>query len=492
MKNKIFNIIIGAAIICSALTSCKKEFLNIKPYNSVVLSEAIKNEADLSAALNGLYSSLRATDFYGRTYAVKGDLMSDIAFLSSANSGRYLQFSQYNMAYSDGYANNIWSNGYTAIKNANFIINSGIVNNTDNVSQMLSEAYAVRAMVLFDLCRNFARPYSDNPDGLGVPIVLKFDLAAKPSRNTIKEVYNQVIADLDQAYTLAKFNQGVSMNLNGSGATRILNSSFISKYAIKCLQARVYQNKGDWDKAKSAALEVVNNAGFSLTAATSLVGYWKGTSPRTDKVETMFEITSDGNNQVGDGTLAAIYVPKNAGGSYGDILATNDFYKTYSATDVRKQLYNVSTRSGQIGSAIYVTKYPTDYTSYDDVKICRYAEVLLILAESYYNLGAVINANLYLNMVAQKRDPSFVGYSSVGSQILEDILNERKKEFAFEGYRFWDLYRLKRSFVKPQAQDINANTSLSINVTPATLNYILPISFEEMLVNPNMVQNPGY
>jgi len=486
---KKFSIFIAASML---LSSCSKTFLDNKPYSSSVLSDAIKNEADLSAALNGLYGSLRATDFYGRTYVVKGDLMSDDCFLSVANSGRYLAFNQYNMVYNDGYATAIWANSYSAIKNANFIINSGFPVTTDNASQMMSEAYAVRGMVLFDLCRNFAKPYTDNPDGLGVPIVTSFDQTAKPARNTIKQVYAQVLSDLNQAYSLAKFNQGASMTLAGSGATRTLNSSFISKYVIKCLLARVYQNMGDWANAKAAALDVYTNGGFSLTASTALVGYWKGTTPRTDKVETMFEVTSDANNSVSDGTLANLFVPKTNGGSYGDILATQSFYDSYAASDVRKQLYNPSTRSGQLGTAIYVTKYPIDYTNYDDVKICRYAEILLILAESYYNTADPTNANLFLNMVAQKRDPSFAGYSSTGTQILEDILNERKKEFAFEGYRFWDLFRLKRSFVKVQAQDGTSSVSQSITVTPSTLNIIFPISFDEMLVNPNMVQNPGY
>lgn len=496
MKKYIINTFKCVALMSSLvfLGSCSKSFLDLKPYDASVVSDAIKNEADMNTALNGLYSSLRATDFYGRTFAVKGDLMADHCYLSSANSGRHLSFNQYNMNVNDGYASNIWSNSYRAIKNANVIINSALATGTltDNVSQMLSEAYAIRGMVHFDLCRNYAKPYSDNPDGLGVPIVLSFDQGAKPARETIRKVYAQVIADLTKAYSLAKFTQGGVMSFPSTGGSRTVNSSFVSKYAIKALMAKVYQHMGDWANARDAALDVVNNGGFSLVGSSGLVGYWKGTTPRTDKVETMFEVTSDANNSVGDGTLANLYVPKTNGGSYGDILATKEFYDSYSFTDARKQLFNPSVRSGQLGTAYYVTKYPIDYTNYDDVKVCRYAEVLLILAEAYYNLNDPINANLYLNMVAQKRDPSFLGYASVGTQILEDILNERRKEMAFEGYRFWDLYRLKRTFVKVQAQDGNSIPSQTLTVTPSTLNVIFPIPLDEMLVNPNLTQNPGY
>lgn len=473
------------------LAACKKSFLDLKPYDSVVISEAIQNEADLNTAINGLYSSLRATDFYGRTFAVKGDLMADKAFQSSQNSGRYIQFNLYIITATDGYASNIWFNSYQAIKNANLIINSGIAVSNDNISQLISEAYAIRGMVYFDLCRNFAKPYTDNPDGPGVPIVLTFDQTAKPSRSTIKQVYAQAISDLNKAYTLAKFNQGQVMTFTSTGQTRTVNSSFVSKYVIKGLLAKIYQHMGDWTNARDAALDVVNNGGYSLIASTGLVAYWKGASPRTDKAETMFEVTSDANNSVGDGTLANIYVAKNLGGSYGDILATKSFYDSYATTDVRKQLYNPTTRPGQLGTAYYITKYPID-VNVDDVKITRYAEVLLILAEAYYNLNDPVKALLYLNKVAQQRDPAFTGYTSTGSQVLEDILDERAKELAFEGYRFWDLYRLKRTFIKPQAQDGSNNIIQTITVTPATLNIIFPIPNDERLVNPNVEQNPGY
>lgn len=473
------------------LTSCKKDFLDLKPYSSSVVSDAIQNEADLNAAVNGLYYSLRATDFYGRTFAIKGDLAADKAFQSSANSGRYTVFNLWNMALTDGYASNIWSNSYTAVKNANVIINSGLPVTNDIISQLYSEAYAIRGMIYFDLCRNFGYPYANNPDGPGVPIVLTFDQGAKPARSTIKQVYVQAIADLTKAYSMAKFNQGTSMTFLTTGQSRAVNSSYLTKYAISGLLARIYQHMGDWANAKTAALDIVTNGGFNLIASTGLVNYWKGTTPRTDKVETLFEITSDANNSVGDGTLANLYVPKPVG-SYGDILATEAFYNSHTATDIRKQLYAPGSRSGQLGTAYYITKYPIDPTSYDDVKVVRYAEVLLILSEAYYRTGDEANANKYLNQVAKQRDPSYAGYASTGAQVLEDILNERAKELAWEGYRFWDMYRLQRSFVKPQAQDGTNAIIQSITITPTTRGIIFPIPKDEILVNPNIAQNPGF
>jgi len=474
------------------LFGCSKTFLDQKPYNSVVLSDAIKTEDDMSTALTGLYASLRATDFYGRTYAVKGDLMADKCFLSSANSGRYVSFNLYNFTKTDGYASAVWQNGYNAIKNANFIINAGLDPATNpNVSQLLSEAYAIRGLIYFDLVRNFGLPYTTDPTSPGVPIVTKFDVNAKPARNTVAEVYTQVIADLTKAISLAKFNQGQTMNFTLTAKTRALNSSFMTKYAAETLLARVYQHKGDWVNAKAAALDVINNSGFSLVTSANVISYWKGASPLTSKTETMFEVTSDANNQVSDGTLAVFLVPKPGGGAYGDMLTIKPFYDSYTATDTRKGLISPDVRSGQLGTAYYIVKYPIDNVNLDDVKIVRFSEAYLILAEAYYNLGDVANANATLNKFAVNRDPNKV-YASSGAQVLTDILDERAKEFAFEGYRFWDLTRLGYTFVKPQGQDATNAVSVKITVAPGNPNLLFPIPNDEILVNPNVSQNAGY
>src|SRR5258708_4704279 len=140
--------LLALAVIMLAGPSCSKSFLNQSPGNAVNVNVAIKSEADLNTAVLGLYSSLRATDFYGRTYAIKGDLMSDNSFLSSANSGRYLGFNQYDMDKTNSYPSNIWQNAYAAIKNANIIINSGVADTSDNISHMYAETYAVRALVM--------------------------------------------------------------------------------------------------------------------------------------------------------------------------------------------------------------------------------------------------------------------------------------------------------------------------------------------------------
>ncbi len=207
----------------------------------------------------------------------------------------------------------------------------------------------------------------------------------------------------------------------------------------------------------------------------------------------MFEITADANNNLaGNGVnLPGLYLPAAAPykGSYGDVLANASLYNLYSSTDARKNLITVGTRAGQVSAAYICRKYSGNTVDYDDSKVLRYADVLLILAEAYYNTGDVVNANLTLNKVAKQRDPSFIGWADVGTQVLEDILIERQKELAFEGARFWDLYRLQRTFTKVQDQDAPQK---NLVVAPSNPKLVFPIPLNEINVNTTIAQNPGY
>jgi hypothetical protein len=123
----------------------------------------------------------------------------------------------------------------------------------------------------------------------------------------------------------------------------------------------------------------------------------------------------------------------------------------------------------------------------------RLSETYLIAAEAAYQSGNQAQALTYVNAVATRRDPAFVGYVSAGTQLLEDILTERRKELAFEGFRYWDLQRYNRDVVR-----INSNNNYAANVpllfAKDNFRRILPIPQGEGDANPNIKpqQNPGY
>jgi starch-binding outer membrane protein, SusD/RagB family len=208
-------------------------------------------------------------------------------------------------------------------------------------------------------------------------------------------------------------------------------------------------------------------------------------------VETIFEVTSDLGGNAGFDALSNIYDPA----CYGDILATNELWGKYTATDVRRQLIIPVTPviGGIPQPAIYqVNKYSntSNVSEKDDTKVLRFSDMLLILAEAYARTSDEPNALIRLNQVAINRDPSFAGFSSTGAQLISDIIAGRRKELAFEGDRFFDLQRLNLSINKVRRE----NPTVLIVVAPTNFMRIFPIPQVEVDVNPNIraQQNPGY
>jgi len=467
--NKIISLtVISLGIVFS---SCKKEFLDLNPYDQVPTDQAITDEGGMQAAVNGIYSALRGTNLYGRQLPFFGDILADNVFISTTNSNRYIAQFNYTYTNANAEATGTWVSAYAAILRANNVINANLTT-TPNVNQLKGEALTLRALLYWNLAVYYAKPYTVDPNADGVPLVLTYDAFLKPARSKVSEVYNQITKDLSDAYGL----------LNASK-----NSSYVTKYVARALQSRVALFMGDYANAKTYALDVVTNGGYTLTTAANLVNYWKNPVPNSTKVETIFEISSDVVNNNGSNALAYFY--DQAG--YGDAISSDDLYSKYAATDARINLFISGVRANQ--NVKIVNKFPntTNSTEKDDTKVIRYAEVLLTLAEAYYRTNDETNAKLYLNMVAKQRDPSFAGYTSTGAQLLDDIILERRKELAFEGLRYPDLLRLNRDVVR-----VNINNNY-VGITPLTLpvsNFrrLQPIPQQELDANPNISQNPGY
>ncbi|HEX4374778.1 MAG TPA: RagB/SusD family nutrient uptake outer membrane protein, partial [Puia sp.] len=178
------------------LNSCGKKFLTEDPYSSVAAGDAIRSVGDMTSAVNGVYAGMRSSNLYGRTLPIIGDLMADNVYISASNSGRYLSQLQYSITVSDGYVDGTWGDAYTVILRANNVINSTIDSSSSQVSELKGESYAARALMYFELIRQFAKPYTVDSTADGVPLILKYDPNLKPARAKVNEVYAQILSDL--------------------------------------------------------------------------------------------------------------------------------------------------------------------------------------------------------------------------------------------------------------------------------------------------------
>ena len=465
MKRITIKNMIVTTVLFLSLASCEKSFLELKPPTSLTPEFALATEADLQVALRGAYSGLKSTALYGRSLMVLGDMMADNTYQSALNTNRYTNFNLYNYLVTDGDVAGLWNASYSVILRANNIINSPIADNA-NIQQIKGEAYAIRALAYYNLVRYFASPYTLDPSKLGVPIVTTYQADLKPERAKIADVYTLINKDLTQAYTLM---------------TKFTNSSQFSKYSAKALQAKVYLTMGDKTNAKTAALDVITNSGFTAISSAAHTGYWAGVAPRTDKVETLLEISFDAVANNAFDALPYIYLQS---GNYGDMLCSSELYDLFETTDIRKSLYATGIRGGL--ASVFVNKYSSFTGDHSDTKVIRMSEMYLIAAEASYPSNTT-DALKYVNEVTSRRGATAI--ASSGSALLEAIITERRKELAFEGERYLDMQRLQRNIVRSKNYPAAA---LSIDFT----NYrrIMPIPQGELDANPSikLQQNPGW
>ncbi len=467
MKRLQIFLLIGLSALL--ITSCSKDFITRNPADSINQGDALNDEASLQAALNGVYSALRPSTLFGRDLPVVGDVQADNAFIETKNSGRYLPQFQYTVTLSDATATEVWAQAYTAIMRANRIIDADVIGG--KVASIKASAYALRALMYSRLVTLYAKSYTDDTSALGVPVVLHYNPYDLPARSSVGTVYNQIISDYKAAF---------------EGAGDYTSSVYLSKYAIEGLLAKAYLYMGDYTNAKSAAVDVINNGPFKLVTSANYDAYWSNPAPRTDAEETLMEIDADVINNNGFDDLAGIYI-----NGYQDIYASKQVYDLYSNTDVRKTvLLQGTTKLGT--NAILVNKYPNALNSdRDNPKVMRLSEVYLIAAEASARLSNDVDAKTYLNTLMAQRDPSLV-YASAGTQLINDIITERRKELAFEGDRLFDLNRLMLPVERVDNPGSLPTGALSIPYSDPRRIY--PIPQDEIQSNPSLTteQNPGY
>ncbi|MDE1192709.1 MAG: RagB/SusD family nutrient uptake outer membrane protein [Arachidicoccus sp.] len=463
-KNSIFFLV----LVILSTTSCSKSFITQNPNGSISANLAITDEASAQAALNGVYQELTVPSLYGRDLIVIGDLLADNTFVETRNSGRYLPEFNYTITNSDGVFGEIWNAAYTAIMRANRLIDADVT----GIDQIKSQAYALRALLYLKLLNIYSRPYTDAPSGYGVPLILHYDPSLLPTRDSISKVYNQIISDLTTAFNTAP---------------DYTNSVTLSKYSIEGLLAKTYLYMGDYANAKTHAEDVIKNSGFKLTNGNTYLDFWHNPAVQTDKVEVMFEVDENSVNNNSSDDLGAMFY-----NGYSDIYATKEIDSLYSETDIRKKLLiDSSTKSG--ASAYIVDKYINAGSSdKDNPKVIRLSEVYLIAAEASFGENSVSDAQTYLNDLATVRDPSITRYTSTGSQLLIDIVNERRKELAFEGDRIYDLNRLKLEMNRGSLSSGSIPGPLSVPYSD--YRRIAPIPLAEIQANQNIAdqQNPEY
>ena len=529
---KIYSISVITSLLFMA--SCSKDFLDVKPQQSLLTEDVFNSMATSRAAVNGLYSMMQSYSYYGRDAMVIPEVLSDNATRSVKSGNRYTGMNTVTHTATDANVSRMWSQMYQIVTNANAIIaNEANIKKVatsleqEEAAQLVGEAYAVRALVYFDLMKFFARPLKFTADGshLGVPLVIKpivnITEVIYPARNTAAEVYAQIDKDIASAIALLPQNGNVISNgVVSNGLFKIR----MNRFSTLALKARVAVYASDWTAAADAANQVIASGRYALYTYGTMLQDFK----TQNSAESLFEVANNTNDNPGTDSYA--YLCSQQG--YGEMLGTRNsmnskstgttlstfkgLYEAYSATDVRRGFVALGDRNS-LGGETNVP-IPTKYTNIsnymENIKVMRLAEMYLIRGEANARL-AVANSNTSLlttsltdiNLIRKNRDTAsatkpfnavLTGTPPTGSisatAYLDSIIVERRKEFAFEGQRLFDLNRTQTNFVKISSGG-NA-TSRLIQYTATTSSYyyrtLLPIPVSQVQNNKNMVQNPGF
>jgi hypothetical protein len=442
--------------------SCNDE-LELNPFQSLGTAEALGDLDGMQTALNGAYDRFQAVGLYGRNYVVIPEIQADMVYLTISNSNRFIAEYTYDFNPQSGNFATIWNFLYNGILRVNNIINNidDLEGDAARKNQIKGEALALRALAHFDLVRFFAKiPTNGNAGSdLGVPVVLE-SIIAEPPRNTVAEVYTQIIADLQAAKGLVA-DDGIYK---------------FSKEGIDALLARVYLYNGDYGNAATAASSVINSGKFQL--ADDIVAAFAAPGSSEEIFTLKFEAPAENN---GSDNLGGIYNPQ----IYGDIRVATDLVDLYGDGDSRIGFLYVNT----VNNEVYTSKYfeQDGINGMHSPKILRIAEMYLIRAEARFRSNDSGGALDDLNAIRAKRGVSAL--QNLGG--IETILDERRRELAFEGHTLFDYIRTNTDIERSQCNtglEVSAPCSIS-----ASSNIVIhPIPQREMDVNQNMQQNPGY
>jgi hypothetical protein len=464
--------------ILSLFVSCNDDFVDIKPEGVVVAEDFYKTEADAMKATNAIYSFLRSWENSGFpaqfVYGVTGD---DVEKGSNPGDASFINaYDNFSFTTSDDGVNGYWTGQWQAVQRANQVITNVPNINMDTAlkTRLVAEAKMLRAYFYFNLVRIYG----------GVPIFdgIQADYINQP-RNTAAEVYAFIVKDLTEASAILPqtYPAGQEGRVTKGGALGLLS--------------KVYLYMKDYQKAYDVSTQV-KGMGYSLDPSFNHLFRPAGEFG----TESVFEVNCGCSPEFGGSQYAEVQGVRNQYG-WGFFTPTQALENAFEPGDIRKQFTIL--REGQTtpeGDLIkkgdpqagntwnYKTYVPSSlnnnacgYGSIQNIRILRFADILLINAEAANELGntavAITNINLVRNR-AQLANTTATNQSTLRTAIWQ----ERRVELAMENDRFPDLVRTGQ-----------AGTFLGPLGFQTGKNELFPIPLRAITDSKGILtQNPGY
>jgi len=481
MKKQI-NIIIASLLLLASISCNDNNFLNVQPSTPTV-EQSLSSPTAATDLVNAVYNKL--LDWNESSFSWNGvsSITSDDADKGSDpgdTGGDKNLLDDFTFTATSLSFNEVWEGNYQGIARANqalkFLPQLDIDSNLKD--RLIGETKFLRALYFFRLVRMFG----------GVPLIKKVpdiqnqnDINVANTRASKQEVYDFIMSDLTDASKVLPQSYGS----NDIGRA--------TKGAALTLLAKVNMYQGNWQKVMDLTTQVMG-LGYSLTPDYSHI--WREIGENNS--ESIFEI--QGRGLTPNKGVQGYFVSQGARGAggwgWGFNTPSQDLVNAYEPGDVRKEatiifrgetlwdglLVPNTVSNPRYNKKAYVSKTKetfngNDWESNKNIRVLRYAEVLLMNAEAAVHLGG--DAATPLNMVRNR-----AGLPNANVIDLMAVWKERRVELAFEHDRFFDIVRQGRAGDLLRAQGKNFVDGK---------NELFPIPQTQIDLSGGLLkQNPGY
>lgn len=474
-----------ASLLCVS-TSCS-DFLDKEPENSVPEKNVdFTNLSNMYQPVSGVYAKVRTGGLHWVVWPLSIVRDDDVWSGRVDDQQPLVNFGNYNYDNSFWGLNEMWNQYYGIIKVANAALES-----LDSYAANITSAADMNTKKAYEGEVRFLRSYAYYRlvQAFGPVTILRSNSQTDLRRSTIESVYNYVLEDLQFAMDNTPKLRPNEMSHEGA----------VSAYSAMALAAKIHLNMGKYDKVKALTDEIINSGKFSLYP--DFYNLFKIPGKLSD--ESLFEVqTTDFGNGSGEMITTdnwfAFQGPANDGqisgwGFVGLYKTFRDWAKSRGETvryqtsfleagtttpsgDVIRPLQNPTQTDCWNGKAYtpanQLTPGRTEYGANNNVRVLRYADVLLMNAEAAIRLGG--NGDAPFNLVRTRaKMPAITGVT------IDNVLDERRMELCCEwGERYNDLVRTGKA----------AEVLGSKGWTAAKTYY--PIPFDQLSDNPNLANEP--
>jgi hypothetical protein len=463
--------IVSFVFVALTILSCSDNFLDVR----VQGGETADVDPNLAAKLvTGAYSSLLAGDSWGDgdvhgfAFISVTNIMSDDADKGSTASDQQVpvgDLDEFLQTSTNKFAESLWSGHYHGIGAVNQALKALEISSLkqDVVDTYRGEVRFIRGYLYFNLVRMYGK----------VPLVLRVaedaeDANTDPifrTRASVDDVYSAIVEDLQFAADHLPLRTAAQQG-------------HVTKGSAQAMLAKVYMYRQEWQKVYDLTEAVIASNQYSLLP--DYAALWRQSNDFS--TESIFEIgTGKFNNanlkidnytvcqgprvgglggwdDLGWGfndpsmSLVNAYEPgdlrkeatiifiNNSGDHKGTVLW--DGFRIPSADSVQNLRYNYKGYTSKLKEQFAI---PADKDRPKNIRIMRYAEVLLMNAEAAVHLG-VGDPDGRINALRDRAD-----LAPKSGVTIDDIWQERRVELAMEHDRFWDLVRQGRAAEVMQA-----------------------------------------